>query len=110
MRQWRTLGHAHPIFTKEVRRLLGEDEYRALQLALILRPEQGPVIRGSRGLRKIRWGGGGKGKRRGLRVIYYWDPREEVFYMLFAYGKTEQEDLTPSQLRVLSRLVREEFK
>lgn len=99
-----------PIFTKVVRRLLADDEYRALQLALALRPEQGAVIRGSGGLRKVRWGLGGRGKSGGIRVIYFWDPPQRLFYMLLAYPKNEQEDLTPDQLRILSRIVREEFK
>ena len=99
-----------PIFTKEVLDLLDDDEYRALQLALIFRPEQGAIIPGSSGLRKLRWGGKGRGKRGGLRVIYYQAKEEDTFYMLFVYPKNEQEDLTPTQLRVLGRLVREEFK
>ena len=99
-----------PVFTKEVRDFLADEEYRALQLALLFRPEQGAVIPGSGGLRKLRWGVGGRGKRGGLRVIYYWAEEEEIFYMLFVYPKNVQEDLTPTQLRVLSRLVREEFK
>jgi len=99
-----------PVFTKEVRDQLADDEYRALQLALLFRPEQGAVIPGSGGLRKLRWGVGGRGKRGGLRVIYYWAAEEEIFHMLFVYPKNVQEDLTPTQLRVLSRLVREEFK
>jgi hypothetical protein len=80
-----------------------------LQLALFLRPELGPVIPRSGGLRKVRWLLRGTGKRGGARVIYYWDEPSETFYMLYAYRKTEQEELTPGQLRVLSRLVREEF-
>jgi hypothetical protein len=52
----------------------------------------------------------GSGKRGGLRVIYYWAPLEHAFYMLYAYAKTEQGDLTPAQTRVLGRRVREEFK
>jgi hypothetical protein len=51
-----------PIFTKEVLDLLDDDQYRALQLALIFRPEQGAIIPGSGGLRKLRWGGKGRGK------------------------------------------------
>ena len=62
-----------PIFTKEVRSLLSDDEYRSLQLALLLRPEQGALIRGSGGLRKIRWGAGARGKRGAVRVVYFWD-------------------------------------
>jgi mRNA-degrading endonuclease RelE of RelBE toxin-antitoxin system len=82
----------------------------ALQIALLLRPEQGPVIPGSGGLRKVRWAGSGRGKRGGLRMIYYWHPADETFYMLFAYRKNAQEDLTPAQLKVLRKLVKEELE
>jgi len=81
-----------------------------LQHALILRPEQGNMITGSGGLRKIRWGIQGKGKRGGCRIIYYWDKNVETFYMLLAYQKSAQENLTPDQRKVLSKLVQEEFK
>jgi len=80
-----------------------------LQLALLVRPGLGALIRRSGGLRKIRWSLTGRGKRGGLRVIYYWDEASETFYMLYAYPKNEQEDLSAQQLRVLRRLVREEF-
>ena len=50
------------------------------------------------------------GKRGGLRVIYYWAAGEQAFYMLYAYTKSEQGDLTAAQTRQLSRVVREEFK
>lgn len=98
------------IFTEEVQNLLEEEEYRALQLALLLRPEQGPVIKGSGGLRKIRWGAKGKGKSGGCRIIYYLDKPQEIIYMLFPYEKSAQADLSPQQLKILSRLVEEEFK
>jgi hypothetical protein len=97
------------IFTKEIRDLLVEDEYRALQLALLFRPEQGNLIKGSGGIRKIRWGAKGKGKSGGCR-IYFWDKPQEVIYMLFAYPKSSQEDLTPTQIKILRDLVKEEFK
>jgi hypothetical protein len=99
-----------PIFTRSVKALVTDEDYRALQLALALRPEQGALIQGAGGLRKLRWAGSGRGKSGGLRIIYYWDKAETAFYMLLAYAKNDQEDLTPAQLRVLSRLVREEFK
>jgi hypothetical protein len=98
-----------PIFTKIITRL-DEEAYRRLQIALILRPEQGPIIGGTGGLRKVRWAKPGSGKRGGLRVIYYWAPNERAFYMLYAYAKNEQGDLTPAQARHLGQLVREEFK
>ncbi len=71
-----------PVFTRAVTALLDEEQYRALQLALALRPEQGDVIRGSGGLRKLRWGLAGRGKRGGARVIYHWDKPTQTFYML----------------------------
>jgi hypothetical protein len=88
---------------------LDDEEYHALQLALVYRPERGAVIRGGGGLRKMRWSRSGQGKRGGLRLIYFWDEATETFYMLYAYPKNVQEDLTTQQLRVLCRLVREEF-
>jgi hypothetical protein len=99
-----------PIFTKVITRLLDDEAYRGLQSALMVRPEQGPLLRGAHGARKIRWGAGGRGKRGGIRVIYYWSSIEAAFYMLYAYAKNEQGDLTPAQARVLGQLIREEFK
>ena len=98
------------VFTATIRRHLDDERYRQLQIALMLRPEQGPIIQGSGGLRKVRWATTGGGKRGGLRVIYYWAPRDQAFYMVYGYTKSEQGDLTPAQTRQLGRLVREEFK
>ncbi len=99
-----------PIFTRQVTSLLSDDEYKTLQQALVLRPEQGALIRGSGGLRKVRWSKRGIGKRGGIRVIYYWYEGDAVFFMLFAYGKNVQADLSQAQLKVLRRVVREEFE
>jgi hypothetical protein len=99
-----------PVFTRGVRNRLSEEEYRGLQVALLLRPEQGKVMRGSGGLRKIRWSAKGQGKRGGTRVIYFWSPAAETIYMLLLYDKSEQEDLTPAQAKLLAKLVREELK
>ena len=99
-----------PIFTSLIEVLVSADEYRSLRLALALRPRQGALIRGGGGIRKLRWGRRGIGKRGGLRVIYYYVELEQTVYMLFLYRKTRQSDLTKSQLEVLRRLVREEFE
>ncbi len=99
-----------PVFTRAVQRHLDDDAYRALQLALVLRPEQGAVIPGAAGIRKMRWASRNRGKRGGLRVIYYWARREETFYMLYAYSKNQQGDLSVTQIRTLVRLVRKELK
>jgi mRNA-degrading endonuclease RelE of RelBE toxin-antitoxin system len=99
-----------PIFTREVVHLISEDEYHSIQLALLFRPEQGALISGTGGLRKLRWRSSGKGKRGGFRIIYYWEKKQEIIYMLLIYPKSKQEDLTHEQARMLSKLVREEFK
>jgi hypothetical protein len=52
----------------------------------------------------------GSGKRGGLRIIDYWSAGDRAFYMLYAYAKNEQGDLTPTQARALGQLVRKEFK
>src|SRR5690242_11457235 len=98
-----------PIFTEAIEGVLDHDGYRALQLSLVFRPEAGALIRGAGGLRKLRWSLPGKGKRGGCRIIYFWDAISETFFMLYAYWKSDEEDLSPRQLRILSRLVREEF-
>ena len=99
-----------PIFTREVKKYLTDDEYRSLQTALIFRPEQGPLIPETGGLRKVRLGGRGKGKRGGYRIIYYWNKPTETFYMLLVYPKSKQEDLTPMQRKLLGKIVSEEFE
>jgi hypothetical protein len=98
------------VFSSQLYALLSDDDYSALQLALALRPEQGALIPGSGGLRKLRWGLRGRGKRGGLRVIYYWDPAEDGIYLLFLYPKSRQEDLSAEQLKLLRRIVQEDLK
>lgn len=97
------------VFTALLQRHLDDERYRQLQVALMLRPEQGPVIKGSGGLRKVRWAPAGIGKRGGVRVIYYWAPGDAVFYMLFIYAKNTHGDLTARQTRELAKVVREAF-
>jgi mRNA-degrading endonuclease RelE of RelBE toxin-antitoxin system len=97
------------IFTRQVVELLGEDEYRELQVALVERPDAGPVIQGSGGLRKVRWAVKGQGKRGGVRVIYYWAVDSERLLMLLIYSKSERADLTPRQVATLRKAVEEEY-
>ena len=98
-----------PIFTRRVKAALPDDQYRALQIALLSRPEQGALIPGGGGIRKIRWGAKSRGKRGGYRLVYYWEKKSETFYMLFMYAKNEREDLTRDQIKTLGRIAREEF-
>lgn len=95
------------IFTRLVYGLLEDEQYRELQSALIDNPQAGAVIQGGGGLRKIRWRLTGRGKRGGVRVIYYWIARSNEIYMLYVYSKNERSDLSRDQLRQLRRAVRE---
>mgnify|MGYP000929287074 CR=1 FL=1 len=113
LRQWRILLRVHfietPIFTRQITVLLDDGDYRQLQVTLALKPAAGDLIRGSGGLRKIRWAVRGRGKSGGIRVIYYLVDEGEI-YFLFAYAKNEKENLDSRQLRVLRNLVKEEFE
>jgi len=97
------------IFTKQVQKLLSEDEYRELQYALVERPAMGQLIVGSGGLRKIRWRSQGRGKRGGVRIIYYWAVSSHQLLMLLIYPKSRQADLTAEQIRILKSIIEETY-
>lgn len=97
-----------PVFTRQVLEQLSDEEYRELQLYLVLRPEAGALIPRSGGLRKLRWRLPGRGKRGGARVIYYWRSASGLLFLLFLYPKNVRSDLRPDELRVLRDLVEPE--
>lgn len=92
------------IFTARIVEIIDDDSCSALQSVLVADPEAGDLIPRSKGLRKIRWMGSGRGKRGGIRVIYYLVHHEEIF-MLYTYPKNRESDLTQRQLQVLRELV-----
>jgi hypothetical protein len=96
-------------FTNLVGDLLSEEDYRLLQLHLIQRPAAGAVIRGTGGIRKLRWAASGRGKRGGARVIYYWRTASEQIVMLFIYAKNERDDLTATQRQALRKMIELEY-
>ncbi len=87
------------LFTKRLREYLADDEYRALQEALIANPQAGDIIRGSGGVRKLRWNVAGRGKRGGIRVIYYLRSKYGEIWMLTVYAKNVVDSIPPSLLR-----------
>ncbi len=95
-----------PLFTRLVKKLLNDDEYRELQEVLIYRPDLGDVIQGTGGLRKIRWMRKGRGKRSGVRVIYYWLMDDKQILMLYIYPKSQQEELTSEQKKTLKLIAK----
>ena len=98
-----------PIFTRRIQAILSDEEYRPLQIHLVNKPDVGKVISGSGGLRKLRWSAGGHGKRGGIRVVYYWFMSKDTILLLFAYSKSEQDDLTSEQLRQLRKVIEREY-
>jgi hypothetical protein len=66
-----------PVFTKLIKELMSDEDYKELQLSLVARPDLGVLIRNSGGLRKLRWNLPGRGKSGGVRLIYYWMAADE---------------------------------
>ena len=87
------------LFTRLVQEYLSDDEYLRLQQALVAEPEVGSVIAGSGGVRKMRWGLAGRGKRGGLRVIYYLRTRHGQIWMLTMYPKNVAESIPANVLK-----------
>jgi hypothetical protein len=87
------------LFTRLVQEYLSDDEYSLLQVELSANPEAGLVIPGSGGIRKIRWGVAGRGKRGGLRVIYFLRGRVGQIWMLTLYPKNVAENIPAHVLR-----------
>jgi len=87
------------LFTRLVSEYLSDDEYSELQQALIRDPEAGAVIRGSSGVRKLRWGVAGRGKRGGIRVIYFLRTPAGQIWMLTLYPKNVAESIPAHVLK-----------
>ena len=92
-------------FTTHVTEYLTDDEYRRFQWFLLENPHAGAVIGGTGGIRKVRWSMAGRGKRGGVRVIYYWRPEKSRIYLLTLYGKSVKDDLTLAERKVWKRVV-----
>ncbi len=91
------------LFSRLAKEYLADEEYAALQLELIQNPEAGPVIRGSGGVRKLRWAAAGRGKRGGYRVIYFVRRPKGVIWMLTIYPKSVADDIPIHVLRQIRK-------
>jgi mRNA-degrading endonuclease RelE of RelBE toxin-antitoxin system len=87
------------LFSRLIAKYLSDEEYALLQNTLIANPESGSLVVGSGGLRKLRWSVPGRGKRGGVRVVYYAKVREGVIWMLTIYAKNVAENIPASVLR-----------
>jgi hypothetical protein len=101
-----------PAFTRYFSSYLNDDEYRELQNRLAAGPELGDVMPGTGGFRKLRWADPrrGKGRRGGLRVIYYYFPAEQQIWLMTLYGKDEASDLTAKQRQALKNAIEIELR
>jgi len=101
-----------PAFTRYLAEYLDDEEYRALQRQLGLGPEVGDLMPGTGGFRKIRWADKrrGKGRRGGLRVIYYYFAADHQIWLLTLYGKNEAADLTTAERKMLKVAIEDECR
>lgn len=95
-----------PTFTRLLLALLSDKEYRALQNTLLEDPECGDLLQGGGGIRKLRHGRQGSGKRGGVRVIYYWRKAHDEIYFLLIYPKGKKDDLNAHETALLRELVK----
>jgi len=101
-----------PAFTRHLARYLSDDEFAALQQFLAVNPAAGDVMPGTGGFRKLRWSDErrGKGRRGGLRIIYYLLTGDDQIWLFTLFGKDEAADLTPHEKRQLHTAVEAELR
>jgi mRNA-degrading endonuclease RelE of RelBE toxin-antitoxin system len=92
------------LFSRLVYDYLSEDEFTELQNELLDDPDAGLVIPKSGGMRKLRWAAKGKGKRGGVRIIYYWQKADDEIWLLTIYAKNEEENIPT---RILQKILEE---
>lgn len=90
-----------PLFSKYLSDYLADDEYLALQEFLCEHPEAGDIIRGSGGVRKLRWGRQGSGKSGGVRVCYYVRTRAGQMLMLLIFAKSARDTIPGHVLKAI---------
>ena len=92
------------MFARQANAIWSDDERMALIDHVARNPESGDVIPGTAGVRKLRWGRSGRGKRGGARVIYFYHDVDRPIYLLLAYAKARASDMTPDEKRAVAAL------
>jgi len=96
------------IFTKLISKYLSDDEYRAFQWYLMTYPDAGDIVRGSGGVRKIRWKQKGRGKRGGVRIIYFWKKESDEIWLLTIYSKSKKTTIPSHILKNIAEEIENE--
>lgn len=101
-----------PVFTRLLPDYMSDESYRRLQQTLMERPESGKVIPATGGFRKIRWQDSrtNKGRRGGLRIIYYHLQEDQQIWFFTLYGKNEVTDLAEGEKTTLKQAIEAELK
>jgi hypothetical protein len=94
-----------PEYIRRASELLSEAERKAIIDYLAGHPRSGDIMEGTGGIRKLRWARGSKGKRGGIRVIYYYHDHRIPLYLLTVFGKNEKSNITKSERNELAKLV-----
>lgn len=94
-----------PLFSKILERYLSDEEYAELQAFLSEHPDAGDMIPGSGGVRKLRWAAKGRGKRGGLRVIYYLQLAQGQIWLLTLYRKNVKEAIPAHALKKIKEAI-----
>ena len=94
-----------PEYIRQAQKLLSESERQDVLNYLAAHPKDGDLIEGTGGIRKLRWGRGGRGKSGGVRVIYYYHSDAMPLYLLTLFAKNEQDNLSKAERNELAKLV-----
>ncbi|MDB5395266.1 MAG: addiction module toxin RelE [Rhodospirillales bacterium] len=92
------------LFLRQADDVWSDDERAAFVDFIARNPEAGDVIPDTGGVRKVRWGRQGSGKRGGVRVIYFFQHVDAPLYLLMVYAKARSENLSPDEKRALQEL------
>ena len=92
-------------FSKYLPDYLSDEDYHALQSYLMQKPDAGAIVRGTGGIRKVRWAPVGKGKRGGVRVIYYWKRPDHEIWMLTIFSKSEKSTIPSHILKQIAEAI-----
>jgi len=92
-------------FTKYLPDYLSDEDYRALQSYLMQKPDAGAIVRGTGGVRKVRWASVGRGKSGGVRIIYYWKRPDHEIWMLTIFSKSEQSTIHSHILKQIAEAI-----
>jgi hypothetical protein len=94
-----------PEYIRQAEKLLTEAERQDVLSYLAAHPKSGDLIEGTGGIRKLRWGRGGRGKSGGVRVIYYYHSELMPLYLITLFAKNEQDNLSKAERNELAKMV-----